>query len=26
VKGREGPLAEGEAERAAAWGKTLAAR
>jgi flavodoxin I len=25
VKGRAGPLAEGEAERAAAWGKTLAA-
>lgn len=23
VKGRDGPLAEGELERAAAWGKTI---
>jgi flavodoxin len=26
VKGREGPLVDGEAERAASWGKSLAAR
>jgi flavodoxin I len=25
VEGREGPLREGELERAAAWGKTIAA-